>query len=595
MKRLLAYLPLALLGLALCGGGPAEIGSPRIWDIGSSGDIGSGGAAPVDTLEILFCSDLGLNAGATAAGYVAADTSTYDRVIKDINGESYAYWWIQISDSLNVKANGEYAEFRRSLNGTIPNTSHQRYVWLWYDLAKLKDMAAFADGITILDAKLIVSPYTTNSAFDGNDWMAAVLDTLSGDLAALNAGPVAGGDPVTRNVTWQYADSTAQTPWVGLTNNMLTRNDWWDFGIRGDTNMTITWDGTANPKTAAALDVTRPVQMYFDLGLNNAGFVIEAGGDGANINMTTEASVSNPMLVITATTQRHTPPWGAGYALPFVFMTDDGDTCNLGYASRFAAYGWNYSLSIGDKHVGYNATYLDSAQIHNAWLAGNEIVYHSRDHCATDDGDCPSANYGSLNFVPSTEGYDSLVTQSDPSDFVDLIGLPRSAITTFAFPGGNSSVFAETVLDSLGFIGARGTGYGVAVPSGYSTADTTDYLRMAAINPLAIAPMLETDGLFGPVDAAYDSLAILEYFYDKLGTAMENNYAAVIIFTHDTKVSGKYYSTSAPDTLKGLDYGELDDLLSLVAKHGHIRPMTFHQAIVWALNHGATSTAPHGE
>lgn len=167
----------------------------------------------------------------------------------------------------------------------------------------------------------------------------------------------------------------------------------------------------------------------------------------------------------------HAERWN-GHPFVFVFMTDDGTACNLGWAEVARAMDFRFSIAVNEGRI---TNRLTPEQMHGLQAEGFEIAQHGHSHGF--DGvpvDCPAPPRGSLQAYFDCPDMDpvaaALVLEQEisRSRLETLADLPAGAVRTVAYPRHMHSMALIDTLIAEGFIGARfgGNGSYVAYGSG---------------------------------------------------------------------------------------------------------------------------------
>ncbi|HPD73507.1 MAG TPA: hypothetical protein PLL30_17170 [Candidatus Krumholzibacteria bacterium] len=397
--------------------------------------------------------------------YAAADTSKYDRVLKDNIGktmmrycapmrlypDSLDQWYTGIRPTGKIEDNGTW--------GTSPNSR----IWMpmvWFNMTEIPEYAK------IVRARLVMT-LMDNSGCDcsGAGYFAARLDTHAADLpwttapglVRISAGS---SDSLYARVTWNKMVMATDTPW---SPPLEDRDDWHDYGPISEHNFRYAFanPGAGQPTHALWLDVTDAVQQYCDRGPDrvNAGFVLYgtfANWSNGFIVISAGRALSNvrgsPQLIVEWVDGLYNvPAWGVG-GVPFAITLDDCSTDHVTMGAGLDSVGFNWTEVVSNNNVGA-AGKLTAAQIDAQRLAGVDMALHTRSHAAMGNLETPQQFFNQLG-----HGWvDSVWTSAAPVDTAAV------QWADFAYPAGGGLAYTITGIQQLQQYGYRsGRGYGTS-------------------------------------------------------------------------------------------------------------------------------------
>lgn len=149
-----------------------------------------------------------------------------------------------------------------------------------------------------------------------------------------------------------------------------------------------------------------------------------------------------------------------GHPFVFVFTTDDGTKCNLGWAEVARAMDFRFTISV-NKPQPY-PTRLTAAEMHQLYEDGFEISSHTYSHGqAGVPLDCPIPPRGSLLAYDLCEGFAPgeamtyFQAEIERDSIAAIADIPVTQVRTLTYPNHR---YSHAVIDSLrdeGFLGAR--------------------------------------------------------------------------------------------------------------------------------------------
>jgi len=504
------------------------------------------------------------------------DWGTPDVTVEDSDGTYIAFQEINQADPTNPYDYSATAlRTRSSTPGNFPVAS-QRHSIIWFDLDQIPE------GAEIMSAILGV---TSGTAADFSDTtyggLRAVLDVNPEHESWLD-GDKWGTDPRRREMSWNNRDQTAGDGWASWGPEESTK--WESFGISSP---------PLNPNLAVGdhltYDVKEAVQAYVSgksLGVKNGGFWLINDGKVNTYHIfycdriSNTSANKNPFLIVTYRNRNKSLPW-LGNAIPFCFMTDDQDK-DANIVFRAVANGTNVPMSFalrGDAIQDYNG-YDDDPLFRKptpteitGWLASgsgsypdleNQVESHTVEHAfdGTDTyGPCVHTTVGEVD------------ADLDP-DWVgdDIVGGAQEA-KCLIWPGGHWNPEVQIRAALKGYLGARDTG-GTPPPNpGYGRAanDGGTYLRWSTLNDLFGIHPTSTTTLVGAEGTDPSSGEVKQAFYEEVMLRIDDDYSAIVVYAHDTKVDTHYSG--------GIDGDELLYGLQLLTSLGLVWMTTFRSIL----------------
>lgn len=435
---------------------------------------------------------------------------------------------------------------------------------VWFDLSRLPE------DITILSAKLCMRTRQAVT-FTGTSGSYAVLDTIKRDegwLNALSATGGSGGCTVTGQIrrgsaSWLYMRALGGGTGYEWNPPLNNRTESWDWGVRS-----AKWTTNYTVGGEVAWDVTNAVQHYATYRHANAGFWLRgtqnaAPGEYACGYLTPRARM--PFLKVTFVRKPYRFRWD-GYPIAFALTTDDQHVDNLTWKATADSFGYKYTLYCrGDAapFTGSSSTRLTVANLQDYYADGYEIGHHSLSHSDT---------WGLAEIVSDQ---DSMNTQVERTWLASALGIPTTAIRTFAYPNGGFNILAQKTLRNYGYLLARCAGDTATdnTEPPWSTADGGQFLRVDRTrNLFAVQRSIAEATLLGGTGAADTATywSMRDKLYDYIADSEENGQYPLILLIHDFKTTTTYANN-------GMDADEWRWLCRMIQRHGKIGVFTMEQ------------------
>lgn len=281
------------------------------------------------------------------------------------------------------------------------------------------------------------------------------------------------------------------------------------------------------------------------------------------------------------------PDWRwQGHDFVFCFISDDGTTCNLGWAELGYEMDFRFTIGVNQKTLGgWNR--LSTGQCQDLAANGFEISQHAYSHGL--DGlpeSCPKPPRGSLGGYFQCEGHpDSLAfyfqREIDRENLACGIGWTVDEIQTVAYP---RHIHGKDIIAGLvaeGYLGARAY---KAANSPYYSDFTTQPVNTwdGGISLFRVPVAASTAELFGNHCADppehFTPAQIEAAFLPVVQQAREDG-GILALYTHhygdDNTEYGTYYYNSG-----GMTDDELRIIIDMVRAHGGV-VMTFREALAY--------------
>lgn len=149
-----------------------------------------------------------------------------------------------------------------------------------------------------------------------------------------------------------------------------------------------------------------------------------------------------------------------GHPFVFVFITDDGTNCNLGWADLAREMDFRFTIAVNQAAVHPNK--LTAEAMHELHEDGFEIANHAYGHGHTGVSlDCPIPPRGSLLAYYMCDGFEPgaamtyFKAEIERDSLAAFVDMPLAAVRTLAYPNHR---YNSAVIDSLmaeGYLGAR--------------------------------------------------------------------------------------------------------------------------------------------
>jgi hypothetical protein len=502
----------------------------------------------------LFANDRGWNTAAVDSGWIpsVADTAlVFNHRMIDTDGTRHA-----LAQWNSDQPTREYCD-----DDLLPGRSSHALGYyspivpvIYYDVSDLPV------GATIESAWLIVSPapWSRIPCAPGAAHT-ATLDIWSADAAWLQA-PVSetcSGNPAGpywRRTSWEYADAAHAVHWNPPLSARLT---WDEFGIQ---SRPVTHEVPGGQ--ACRYDVTRAVQAWSDNRdvMANAGFVLSNSSPYTNFYLAAgpRVTVANlqPLLVVTVSERPRTLPWH-GHPLAFSFGTDDGDSANVRYMQVCEQH--NVRMTAFVMRQGVSEFYNNSpqkltiAQWRDLAARGHEVGHHSDHHLPI--WGLAEITWGQVDSMNVELARDTWLE----SVFQDH-GQTSAGINVMAYPAGGVSLWAIKNLVNHDFVMGRSAGgleyWGLPT---WGNSGWTTYLSW--YDPVNLFNVAITDHAYLVGQKTDDvTLDDIRLRLRRVTADMLNQgQSALLTFCHSTKASA--YA-------RGVDYDELDWLLTAVQETG---------------------------
>jgi peptidoglycan/xylan/chitin deacetylase (PgdA/CDA1 family) len=502
----------------------------------------------------LFASDHGWNSAAVDSGWVPALADTalvFTRRMIDTDGTRHAY----------AQWDPDHPTREFCDDDILPGRSSSALMYsppvvpvIYFDFADIPP------GATVESAWLIISPLVgSRIPCAPGAAHAATLDIWSADATWLQA-PVSGtcgnaqGNEHWRRTSWMYADAANQVRWQP---SLSERQSWDEFGLH---SKPVTYEVPGGH--ACRYDVTRALQTWSDNRgvMANAGFVLSNWRPYANFYLAAgpNAIVANlqPLLVVTVSERPRTLPW-QGHPLAFSFGTDDGDSANVRYMEICEQHGVRLTAFMMRQGVrefsGNNPQKLSIAQWQDLAARGHEVGHHSDHHPGT--WGLAEITWGQVDSMDVELARDTWME----SVFQDQ-GQTAGAADVLAYPSGGVSLWAIKNLVNHDFILGRCAGgtefWGVPIwgNSGWCTYlswyDPVNLFNVAITDHSWLVGQKTDDVTLNDI-----RLRLRRVTADMLNQGQ----SALLTFCHGTKAS---------PYARGMDYDELDWLLTAVQESG---------------------------
>jgi len=305
------------------------------------------------------------------------------------------------------------------------------------------------------------------------------------------------------------------------------------------------------------------------------------------IHTTLLAAVVLSALILSAASAADQRPdtwrW-QGHDFVFCFVTDDGTTCNLGWAELGREMDFRFTIAVNQKTLG-NWNRLTTAECNVLAADGFEIAQHAYSHGF--DGvpeSCSTPPRGSLGAYFDCAGDpDSLAfyfeREIDRASLADAIGWTVDEVRTVAYP---RHIHGKDIIDGLvaeGYLGARA--YKAGNSPGYSDFTTLPVNTWdGGISLFRVPVAASTAELFGDHCAdppVHFTPAQTEAAFMPLITQARADGGILSLYTHhygdDNYEHGTYYYNAG-----GMTDDELRIIIDLVRANGGT-VMTFSEAL----------------
>jgi len=448
-------------------------------------------------------------------------------------------------------------------NGTMP--THMGIVW--WDLARLPE------DITITSAKLCMRSRSALT-FNGTTQYAMVeLDTFKQHEKWLAGNAGAGCTQIgqiRRGAASWNAPRGGVAAWVPPLNDLTETHD---LGVRSAKLATeftsageVTWD------------VTYPVQHYAKYRHANAGFWLRGVRDASAATyalgwQTPRAKM--PFLKVTFIRKPYRFLWN-DYPIALAWSSDDQKNDNLLWKAISDSFGYKYTLYVrGDAAPFVSGSgNLTTAELKEFYDDGYEIGHHSLNHLEAAD----NATFRGYGCAEISADRDSMVTEVERSWLASAIGIPTTAIRTFAYPGGGFNMLSIKTLRDYGYLMARGANDTVRAPStttypaygrpaGRSTDAATWLNPRRASNMFAIGINTSAATLFKTRADPQTFAGLKEVITDVIATCEDNGSMPIMFLVHDQKDTGDYGDY-------GMDPLDYSWLCRIIQQHGKIGVFT---------------------